>query len=167
MLEALFEVYFRVLKACTASPALTNSDAAADKAASEQPGNSNRAGSVASTSQPAASPSQQQRKGKGGGSSIRQAGQDVLAGAIAPGMGLPRDRMLKKHPLLYPVLEGLGRYAHLISVEYFNDLMAVFHEVGVYPNQAKSYQGSTRRSCSCSQSHHAFHCCMVRTGLLT
>jgi nucleolar complex protein 3 len=133
MLEALFEVYFRVLKTCTASPALQQSDAV-DKAA-EQPGSSNRPGSTAAQTGAAGVSSQQQQqagshKGKGGGGGIRQQGHDVLlVGAIAPGPGLPRDRMLKKAPLLYPVLEGLGRYAHLISVEYFNDLMAVFHEV--------------------------------------
>lgn len=36
----------------------------------------------------------------------------------------------RKFPLLQPTLTGLGRYSHLISVDYFNDLMAVLQEVG-------------------------------------
>jgi hypothetical protein len=35
----------------------------------------------------------------------------------------------RKFPLLQPTLTGLGRYSHLISVDYFNDLMAVLQEV--------------------------------------
>ena len=35
----------------------------------------------------------------------------------------------RKFPLLQPTLAGLGRYSHLISVDYFNDLMAVLQEV--------------------------------------
>lgn len=41
----------------------------------------------------------------------------------------PAAKVARKFPLLQPVLEGLGRYSHLISVEYFNDLMAVLQEV--------------------------------------
>lgn len=51
--------------------------------------------------------------------------------ATAPSLGQPRAKLLKKHPLLYPVLEGLAIYTHLISVEYFNDIMDVFHQVCV------------------------------------
>ncbi|GFH17835.1 uncharacterized protein HaLaN_14545 [Haematococcus lacustris] len=58
-----------------------------------------------------------------------QQGPGDVVGAVAPGSGVPRDRLLKRHPLLYPTLEGLARYAHLISIDYFNDLMAVFHQL--------------------------------------
>ena len=43
--------------------------------------------------------------------------------------GWTRERVMRKFPLLYPTLEGLARYTHLIDVEYFNDLMEVFKEV--------------------------------------
>jgi nucleolar complex protein 3 len=143
MLEALFEVYFRVLKTCTASPSLLRGgDGDSDPpgpvpGAGAAVGAGGARGGLASTSQPDAAAAEpktgrhKRREGKGvaGGAGGRRGGADVLAGPAAQGMGLTRERMLKKHPLLYPVLEGLGRYAHLISVEYFNDMMTVFHEV--------------------------------------
>jgi nucleolar complex protein 3 len=41
----------------------------------------------------------------------------------------PAAKVHRKFPLLQPTLTGLGRYSHLISVDYFNDLMAVLQEV--------------------------------------
>lgn len=38
-------------------------------------------------------------------------------------------RAAKKFPLLAPSLAGLSRFAHLISVEYFSDLLAVMVQV--------------------------------------
>ncbi len=38
-------------------------------------------------------------------------------------------RCAKKFPLLAPALAGLGRFAHLISVEYFGDLLAVMQRL--------------------------------------
>jgi hypothetical protein len=68
------------------------------------------------------------------------------------------SKVQKKFPLLQPVLEGLGRYSHLISVDYFNDLMTVLEEVSACadfrfgsfvllvasdaPDQCYGYQGS-------------------------
>ncbi len=75
MLEALFEVYFRVLKHCTTS------------------------GLAQGVTE----------EGEGGDGSL----------------GWSPERVLRKFPLLYPTLEGLARYTHLISVDYFNDLMEV------------------------------------------
>ena len=41
------------------------------------------------------------------------------------GPPLSEARCAKKFPLLSPALAGLARFAHLISVEYFGDLLAV------------------------------------------
>ncbi|KAG1668841.1 hypothetical protein FOA52_004936 [Chlamydomonas sp. UWO 241] len=105
MLEALFEIYFRVLKHATSSglAALSREAAAGGKEA---------AGSEASTS------------------TSMSAGSAGVAGSL----GWGRDRLTKKFPLLYPTLEGLARYTHLISVEYFNDLMEVFKQLLLSPN---------------------------------
>ena len=58
-------------------------------------------------------------------------------GTIGGGLGWSRDRVLQRFPLLYPALEGLARYTHLVSVEYFNDLMEVFKQVGRGVGSAK------------------------------
>ena len=42
-------------------------------------------------------------------------------------------RAAKKFPLLAPSLAGLSRFAHLISVEYFSDLLAVMVQVRAQP----------------------------------
>jgi hypothetical protein len=52
------------------------------------------------------------------------------SGPVASGGRWSRERVLRKFPLLYPTLEGLARYTHLIDVGYFNDLMEVFKQVG-------------------------------------
>ena len=39
----------------------------------------------------------------------------------------------KKFPLLVPSLQGLTQYAHLISIEYLADLLAVMQQVGNAP----------------------------------
>lgn len=39
----------------------------------------------------------------------------------------------KKFPLLAPALQGLVRYGHLISVEYFSDILAVMQQIGNAP----------------------------------
>lgn len=74
MLEALFELLFRVLKQCTASGALRGTD------------------------------------GDGAGLIVQD---------------MPAAKFGKKFPLLYVALEGLARYTHLISIDYFTDLMSV------------------------------------------
>jgi nucleolar complex protein 3 len=53
----------------------------------------------------------------------------VAIGPSGPGLGWTRERVMKRFPLLYPTLEGLARYTHLIDVSYFNDLMDVFKQV--------------------------------------
>lgn len=40
---------------------------------------------------------------------------------------------VKKFPLLAPSFRGLTQYAHLISVEYFSDLLAVMQQIGNAP----------------------------------
>lgn len=80
-LEALFEVYFRVIKAATAS-GLNSGSATGD-------------------------------------------------GAAAP--PLPASRFAKRFPLLAPTMEGLSKFAHLISVDYFQDLMAALEELLASP----------------------------------
>jgi nucleolar complex protein 3 len=90
MLEALFEIYFRVLKHCVAFGA--NLLAQESKKGPQDPSN-----------EPASVP--------------------------APGLGWSRERFMRRFPLLYPALEGLARYTHLISVEYFNDLMEGFKDL--------------------------------------
>jgi hypothetical protein len=102
-LQALFEVFFRVLKHC--STATSNPAAAAAAAASTA-----AAGKAA-----AAADDDSSSKG-------------VLQ------QPWPASKVHRKFPLLQPALEGLGRYSHLISVEYFNDLMAVLQEVGGLDN---------------------------------
>jgi nucleolar complex protein 3 len=96
MLQALFEVFFRVLKHCSAA---TSNQAAAAAAAA--------AAAVAAAADDEGSSS-----------------KGVLQ------QPWPASKVHRKFPLLQPALEGLGRYSHLISVEYFNDLMAVLQEVG-------------------------------------
>jgi nucleolar complex protein 3 len=59
------------------------------------------------------------------------ASSTVLPGHTAGTLGWSRERVLRKFPLLNPSLEGLARYTHLISVEYFNDIMEVFKQVKV------------------------------------
>lgn len=71
MLEALFELFFRVLKRCTASGLLQAAD----------------------------------------------------------GCGPTEATVRAKFPLLYVALEGLGKYTHLIGLEYFTDLLDVFHQL--------------------------------------
>lgn len=44
----------------------------------------------------------------------------------------------RKFPLLQPTLRGLGRYSHLISVDYFNDLMGVLQEVSLSERERES-----------------------------
>ncbi|GIL50260.1 hypothetical protein Vafri_6478 [Volvox africanus] len=66
--------------------------------------------------------------GDGGGDA---AGPRVPSASSAPPW--TRVRVLKKCPLLHPVLDGLARYTHLISVDYMNDLMAVFSDLLAAP----------------------------------
>jgi nucleolar complex protein 3 len=105
--QALFEVFFRVLKHCSASTTaykqqleqqLTQQQQQHDACDASAPSSSYNSSSSSST--------------------------DAL---FSP---WPASKVQKKFPLLQPVLEGLGRYSHLISVDYFNDLMAVLQEVG-------------------------------------
>ncbi|KAK2080529.1 hypothetical protein QBZ16_000382 [Prototheca wickerhamii] len=49
--------------------------------------------------------------------------------AETEGKPLSADRFAKRFPLLFPVLEQLARHAHLIGIEYFGDLMAVFDKL--------------------------------------
>lgn len=88
LLQAVFEIFFRVLKHCSS------------KAVGQTQPNTGDATAAPSTSYSPA----------------------VLG-------TWPVSKVLHKFPLLHPVLEGLGRYSHLISVEYFNDLMGVLQQV--------------------------------------
>ena len=74
MLEALFELFFRVLKHAAAAPVLR--------------------------------------------------GASAEAGLICRGASGARVR--ERVPLLYAALQGLGKYTHLIGLEYFTDLLAAF-----------------------------------------
>ena len=65
----------------------------------------------------------------GASPSAAPAATTTTAGPMAGSGGWTRERVMRKFPLLYPTLEGLARYTHLIDVEYFNDLMEVFKEV--------------------------------------
>ena len=103
--QALFEVFFRVLKHCSASTAAYKQQQ--DQQLKQQHDASDAPPS--STSSPYSSSS--------------SSTADAL---LSP---WPASKVQKKFPLLQPVLEGLGRYSHLISVDYFNDLMAVLLEV--------------------------------------
>jgi nucleolar complex protein 3 len=96
LLQALFEVFFRVLKHCSASTANTNSSpaAAVDAPAEDLSSSSSSSSNKGVLRQP-----------------------------------WPAAKVHRKFPLLQPTLTGLGRYSHLISVDYFNDLMAVLQEV--------------------------------------
>jgi nucleolar complex protein 3 len=96
LLQALFEVFFRVLKHCSASTASTDSSPAAAAAADA----------------PVEDPLSSSSSNKG---VLRQP--------------WPAAKVHRKFPLLQPTLTGLGRYSHLISVDYFNDLVAVLQEV--------------------------------------
>lgn len=105
MLQALFEIFFRVLKHCSTATANHTATAAA------------------ATADPSAKTASDSAKGihvPGNGSSSSS------TGLVQP---WPAARVAKKFPLLQPCLDGLGRYSHLISVEYFNDLMTVMQEV--------------------------------------
>jgi nucleolar complex protein 3 len=70
-IEAMFEAFFRVLKATTSSGLITSKD------------------------------------------------KDTSLGG-----GLTKERFDKRFPLLYPTLQGLEKYAYLISIDYFPDLVA-------------------------------------------
>jgi nucleolar complex protein 3 len=70
-IEAMFEAFFRVLKATTSSGLITSKD------------------------------------------------KDASLGG-----GLTKERFDKRFPLLYPTLQGLEKYAYLISIDYFPDLVA-------------------------------------------
>ncbi|GIL93115.1 hypothetical protein Vretifemale_20565 [Volvox reticuliferus] len=109
MLEALFEIYFRVLKHCCAVGLSAGAAAAAAAAA----GNAGDDGD-----------------GDGDEDGVA-AGPRVPSASAAPPWS--RARALRKCPLLHPVLDGLARYTHLISVDYMNDLMAVFSDLLAAP----------------------------------
>ncbi|KAF6266173.1 CBF/Mak21 family-domain-containing protein [Scenedesmus sp. NREL 46B-D3] len=96
MLEALFEVFFRVLKHCSTATSHHAATATAGTAAAAA----------------ASAPAEDDSGSKG-----------VLQ------QPWPASKVHRKFPLLQPALEGLGRYSHLISVEYFNDLMAVLQDL--------------------------------------
>jgi len=97
-LEALFEVFFRVLKHCTATGA--------------------------------------------------------APGAAAAGPW-PASRVARRLPLLYVSLEGLSKYTHLISVDYFNDLMAVFGDVARRARGAGRQRAVLRRAALRARSRRA------------
>jgi nucleolar complex protein 3 len=97
-LQALFEIFFRVLKHCSASTATTT------------PTDPNAAAAGLATDNIDSSSS---------------SSKGVLVQPWAAA------KVHRKFPLLQPTLAGLGRYSHLISVDYFNDLMAVLQEVCV------------------------------------
>jgi nucleolar complex protein 3 len=105
-LQALFEVFFRVLKHCSTATA----NAAATPATPAAAGAAASAGAAAAADVVVVSSSS--------GSSSSELRQPW-----------PSARVHARFPLLQPTLAGLGRYAHLVSVEYFNDLMAVLQEV--------------------------------------
>ncbi|GLI63195.1 hypothetical protein VaNZ11_006093 [Volvox africanus] len=80
--------------------------------------------------------------GLSAGAAAGNAGEDGDGDGDAAGPRVPsassaptwsRSRVLKKCPLLHPVLDGLARYTHLISVDYMNDLMAVFSDLLAAP----------------------------------
>jgi hypothetical protein len=147
MLDALFEVYFRVLKAATACPLITAGDATAVLGA---PGSTGAA--TGDSPRPLPPPAQgagseerkKRRKGgkrpddhapfvNGGGSHFEwevRGAQQLPGGPAAPPLGVARPRLAAQLPLLPAALQGLSRHAHLISVEYFADIFAVFQEVG-------------------------------------
>ncbi|KAF8055732.1 noc3l [Scenedesmus sp. PABB004] len=100
MLEALFEVFFRVLKHCAAATAAHAARGAAPPGAAAPP----PPGAAAAAAEP-------------------------TGGAAALSPPWPAAKVARRFPLLAPSLVGLGRYSHLISVDYFNDLMAVLQEL--------------------------------------
>ncbi|GLC45484.1 hypothetical protein PLESTB_000319100 [Pleodorina starrii] len=106
MLEALFEIYFRVLKHCCAI-GLSAGGGAAGAAGAGADGEGDDDG------------------GPGGGGA--SAGPRVPSSSLATPWS--RARLLKRCPLLHPVLDGLARYTHLISVDYMNDLLSVFQQL--------------------------------------
>ncbi|KAG2451742.1 hypothetical protein HYH02_003522 [Chlamydomonas schloesseri] len=114
MLEALFEVYFRVLKHAT-SVGLSGPGGSARNAATVSAHNDDDLGPSSSS-------------GGGGGG---DAGPRVPSTSAA--LPWPRSKLLKKCPLLHPVLDGLAKYTHLISVDYMNDLMDVFGQLLAAP----------------------------------
>ncbi|KAG2485768.1 hypothetical protein HYH03_015482 [Edaphochlamys debaryana] len=123
MLEALFEVYFRVLKhACAVGLGRGQAGSADLSGAGEGPaggsgsGGSSRAGAGAG---PGA--------GAGAGAAGPPGGDAVASCSL--GLAWSRTRLLKKCPLLHAVLDGLARYTHLISVDYMADLMACFMDL--------------------------------------
>jgi len=82
-LEALFEIFFRVLKTAIASGLM-----------SELP--------------------------------EEEEGEGIDASYTPP---LPASRFAKRFPLLAPTMEGLSKFSHLISIDYFQDLMAALEEL--------------------------------------
>jgi nucleolar complex protein 3 len=85
ILEALFEIFFRVLKTATAS------------------------GLVSSKL-----PEEEEE-------------EEGLDASYTP--PLPASRFAKRFPLLAPTMEGLSKFSHLISIDYFQDLMAALEEL--------------------------------------
>lgn len=83
ILEALFEIFFRVLKTATASGLMSKL------------------------------PEEEEEEG-------------IDASYTPP---LPASRFAKRFPLLAPTMEGLSKFSHLISIDYFQDLMAALEEL--------------------------------------
>jgi hypothetical protein len=52
---------------------------------------------------------------------------------MAAGPPISEARAARKFPLLGASLSGLRRFAHLISVEYFGDLLTVMRQVAAAP----------------------------------
>ncbi|KAG2441809.1 hypothetical protein HXX76_003419 [Chlamydomonas incerta] len=118
MLEALFEAYFRVLKHATSvglsGPGGANAAAAPSAAAAGRAPAPDAADDLGPSS-----------------SSGGEVGPRVPSNSAA--LPWPRSKLLKKCPLLHPVLDGLAKYTHLISVDYMNDLLDVFSQLLAAP----------------------------------
>lgn len=104
-LQALFEIFFRVVKQCSSSTAANYHQR------QQQP--TSKASSVPQEA--------------GNRTVADDASHSSSRAALLPPW--PVAKVHRKFPLLQPTLEGLGRYSHLISVEYFNDLMSVLQQV--------------------------------------
>jgi nucleolar complex protein 3 len=123
MVEAMFEIFFRVVKHCTAALKASAATAAAAAAAAS-------AASAAAASAAEGGGGRKKKKNKGGNNSNDNSGgwaEDDDAARLAAAREdqqaeWPAGRVARKFPLLAPSLQGIARHAHLLSLEYLPDL---------------------------------------------
>jgi nucleolar complex protein 3 len=125
MVEAMFEIFFRVLKHCTA--ALKASAATAAAAAEERAIENAAAGGDDDAA--GGKTKNKKKKGNINGWAEDDDAARLMAAREDQQAEWPAARVARKFPLLAPSLQGIARHSHLLSLEYLPDLAAVLQSL--------------------------------------